>query len=58
MVWNNNQQMHGAPGKISPSVFEEEDLPRFHHDSAIFHFTKGHEAEIQKTYTGIWSVHD
>lgn len=29
MVWNNNQQMHGAPGKKFPSVCEEEDLPRF-----------------------------
>lgn len=42
MVWNNNQQTHGAPGKISQPpqpphlCARKEDLPRIHHDSADF----------------------
>lgn len=40
MVWNNNQQTHGAPGENYPSVCEEEDLPQLHNNSAIFQFTQ------------------
>lgn len=47
MVWNNNQQTHGAPGKIHPiCVCEEEDLPRIHRDFPVY---TSHAAEIQTT---------
>lgn len=57
MVWNNNQQTHGAPGENFPSVCVEEDLSlsQNHHNSAVTFILfispdyAGHKAEIQTT---------
>ena len=48
MVWNNNQQTHGAPGKISHLCCEEEDLPWIRHDSAIFQCTQATQRKYSK----------
>lgn len=65
MVWNNNQQTHGAPGKISQPpptpppphphlCARKEDLPRIHHDSADFPALRRgpHSAETRKNLNG------
>lgn len=48
MVWNNNQQTHGAPGKISHLCVRRKTSLGFHHNCAIFQCTQATQRKYRK----------